>query len=142
MLDYDNDNIFAKILRGELPCLKVYENEQTLAFMDIMPQANGHTLVIPKVAAITLSDLPDEAMLACMQTVRLVGQAVQKATGVNGFTVFQNNGKASGQTVLHVHFHILPGSLLGIKGHGVEREDPVVLQGMAARIIASIDEIL
>lgn len=138
---YDNDNIFAKILRGELPCIKVYEDEHTLAFMDIMPQREGHTLVIPKEAAVTLYQLSPEAALACMKTVQKVGPAVQKATGHEGSSIFQLNGAAAGQTVPHIHFHILPGSVLNIdalKGHAAEMADPEELKAIAAKIIEQL----
>lgn len=135
---YDNNNVFAQILRGEAPCFKVYEDEMTLAFMDIMPQLEGHTLVIPKEPAITIYDLSDEAALALIRTVRLVGPAVEKAMGVGGSTLFQLNGVEAGQTVPHIHFHILPGSVFqarGLKGHASEMADPADLQRIAARII-------
>lgn len=136
-MSYDSNNIFAKILRGEAPCIKVYEDVQTLAFMDIMPQMPGHTLVIPKEAAITVHELSDEAALACMKTVQKVGKAVEQAMGVSGFTLFQLNGAEVGQTVPHFHFHILPGSILnttGVKGHAVEMADPNELTPIADKI--------
>ena len=139
---YDNKNVFAQILRGEAPCFKVYEDELTLAFMDIMPQLEGHTLVIPKEPAITVYDLSDEAALALMGTVRLVGPAVEKAMGVGGSTLFQLNGAEAGQTVPHLHFHILPGSVFqarALKGHAAELADPADLQRMAARIIECLE---
>jgi len=135
---YDNDNIFAKILREEIPCIKIFENEHTLAFMDVMPQTDGHVLVIPKEAASTLYELSDEAALACIKTVKHVGQAVQKAMQINGSTVFQHNGKDAGQTVPHFHIHVIPGSLFGIKGHAAEFADPDKLQAIAEKIIACL----
>lgn len=136
--DYDNDNVFAKILRGEMPCIKVFEDEYTLAFMDIMPQTDGHTLVIPKEPAATIYDLSEEAALGCMKTVQKVGRAIHKAFNAGGSTVFQHNGKEAGQTVPHFHFHIFPGSLMGLKGHAVEMGDPEVLQHHAQKIIACL----
>ena len=136
--NYDNDNIFAKILRGEAPCIKVFEDEETLAFMDVMPQTDGHTLVIPKENATTLYDLSDSASLACMRTVKLVGKAVEKAMRVNGSTVFQHNGKEAGQSVPHFHFHVLPGSLFRIKGHAVEFADQGELKITAEKIMACL----
>ena len=138
-MSYDNDNIFAKILREELPCIKVYEDDHTLSFMDIMPQMPGHTLVIPKQAATTIYELSDEAALACMKSVKLVGKAVEQAMGVNGTTLFQLNGTEAGQTVPHVHFHILPGSMLNssaVKGHAAEMGDMAEIQQIADKIIA------
>jgi histidine triad (HIT) family protein len=140
--EYDSNNIFAKILREELPCIKVYEDERTLAFMDIMPQMEGHTLIIPKESAITIYDLTDEAALACMRTVKLIGAAVEKAAGFIGSTVFQHNGKNAGQTVPHFHFHVLPGSIFdasSIKGHALELANPDDLKNMAAKIIKCIE---
>ncbi|MAC48604.1 HIT family protein [Oceanospirillum beijerinckii] len=139
---YDTDNIFAKILRGEAPCIKVYEDEHTLAFMDIMPQMDGHTLVIPKQEAETLYDLSETSALACMKTVQHVGKAVAKAMNFEGTTIFQHNGKAAGQTVPHFHFHILPGPIFGakaLKGHAVEFADTDELQAIADKIIACLD---
>lgn len=139
---YDNNNIFAKILRGEASCVKVYEDDMTLAFMDIMPQVEGHTLVIPKEPAVTVFDLTDSASLACMRTVKVVAKAVEQAMGVNGSTVFQHNGEAAGQTVPHFHFHVFPGSIFnasGIKGHAAEFADADELKIIAARIKACID---
>ncbi len=137
-ISYDNDNIFAKILRDEIPCIKVFEDTHTLAFMDVMPQTDGHVLVIPKEQANTLYELSDEATLACIKTVKHVGKAVQKAMQINGSTVFQHNGKDAGQTVPHFHIHILPGSLFGIKGHAAEFADPDKLQVIAEKIIACL----
>ena len=135
---YDDNNVFAKILRGEAPCIKVYEDEQTLAFMDIMPQTEGHTLVVPKEPATTIFDLSDAAALACMKTVQKIGKAVQQAMGARGSTVFQHNGREAGQTVAHFHFHVFPGSLLGLKGHAVELADPEELNQAASKIRAAL----
>jgi len=140
--NYDHNNIFAKILKGELPCIKVYEDEYTLAFMDIMPQMEGHTLVIPKESAVTIYDLTEEAALACMRTVKLIGSAVERAAGFIGSTVFQQNGIKAGQTVPHVHFHVMPGSILdasAIKGHALELANPEDLKAMATKIIICLE---
>jgi histidine triad (HIT) family protein len=140
---YDNNNIFAKILREELPCIKIYEDAHTLAFMDIMPQMEGHALVIPKEPASTIYDLSDESALACMRTVKRIGSAIEKAVGFAGSTVFQHNGEKAGQTVPHFHFHVLPGSILdasAIKGHVLELANPDDLKVMAAKIIACIEK--
>lgn len=110
-MSYDPENIFAKILRGELPCHKVYEDEYTLAIMDIMPQALGHTLVIPKEPARTLFDLSDTATTHLINVVQRVGAAVKLAIEAEGIVVMQLNGIAAGQTVDHVHFHVIPGSV-------------------------------
>ena len=105
---YDENNIFAKILRGELPSLKLYEDEQTLAFMDIMPQVDGHVLVIPKTPATHLLTLPDEAAGPLLITTRKVADAVRKAMGAEGVMIAQLSGADAGQTVPHIHMHILP----------------------------------
>lgn len=116
---YDPQNIFAKILRGEMPCLKVYEDEVCLAFLDIFPQGPGHTLVIPKVAATNLLTLPTEALGPYMESVQKVARAVQRAFQSEGLTVLQFNGAAGGQTVFHLHFHLIPRQEgVGLIGHG------------------------
>ena len=140
VMAYDNDNIFAKILRQELPCIKVFEDEKTLAFMDIMPQAEGHVLVIPKVAAETLFDLPDDYSGALFSTMKLVGNAMKAAFETQGILVFQLNGIDAGQTVPHLHFHLLPTSIHQLKNseHAAKMVDPAVLQPLADRIIAQL----
>jgi histidine triad (HIT) family protein len=116
---YDSTNIFAKILRGEMPCWKVYEDDHALAFLDIFPQGPGHTLVIPKIAATNLLTFPSDAFGAYMASVQHVAQGVQKAFDAEGVTVFQFNGAAGGQTVFHLHFHIIPRHEgIGLIGHG------------------------
>ncbi|GGB61245.1 HIT family protein [Henriciella pelagia] len=106
---YDPDNIFAKMLRGEVPAVKVFEDDVALAFMDIFPQVEGHTLVIPKdVEARNLLDMPADKLGPYMQRVQTVAQAVEKALQPDGVRVMQFNGAPAGQTVYHLHFHILP----------------------------------
>ncbi len=137
---YDTNNIFAKMLRGEIPANKVYEDEHTLAFMDIMPQADGHTLVIPKEEAETIFDLSDEGAAAWMRTVRKVGAAVKEAFDAPGVVLFQLNGKGAGQTVPHVHFHIVPGSIADLrKPHAATQADPEILSKHAERIRAALE---
>lgn len=107
--DYDPNNIFAKILSGEMPSVKVFEDDVALAFMDVFPQAEGHTLVIPKqVEARNLLDMPTEKLGAYMQRVQAVARAVEKALSPDGVVVSQFNGAPAGQTVFHLHFHIIP----------------------------------
>jgi len=107
--DYDPDNIFAKILRGEMPSVKIYEDEVALAFMDVFPQSDGHTLVIPKqVQARNLLDMPSEALGAYMARVQHVARAVEQGLQPDGLVVTQFNGAPAGQTVFHLHFHIIP----------------------------------
>ncbi|MBL8446979.1 MAG: HIT family protein [Zoogloeaceae bacterium] len=138
-MSYDPQNVFARILRGELPCVRVYEDAATLAFLDIMPQTEGHTLVLPKEPAATLLDLSPEAAAATIQTTQKVARAVQVAVGAEGLLISQFNGAAAGQTVPHVHFHILPrweGTRL--KAHAREKADPDQLELLAERIIAAL----
>lgn len=106
---YDPDNIFAKMLRGEMPCIKVYEDEVALAFMDIFPQSEGHTLVIPKdVTARNFIEMPADRLGPYMARVQKVAQAVAEALQPEGLIVTQFNGAPAGQTVFHLHFHIIP----------------------------------
>lgn len=133
-MSYDNNNIFAKILRGEVPCIKVYEDEHTLAFMDIMPQADGHTLVIPKEAAVSIHDLSDDGAANLIKTVKLVAAAVKDGLNAKGITLFQLNGAEAGQTVPHIHFHILPGSYLTAKAHASISSESSDLERFAEKI--------
>jgi histidine triad (HIT) family protein len=100
--------IFAKILRGEIPCHKIYEDDHVLAFLDVMPLARGHTLVIPKQEVATLDKLSDEASAAIGRVLPRISRAVLAATGAKAFNVLQNNGELAHQAVFHVHFHIIP----------------------------------
>lgn len=136
---YDTNNIFAKILRGEIPCIKLYEDAHTLAFMDIMPQAEGHALVIPKEAATTLFELSDAAATACMATVRKIGTAQKKGLGALGVVLMQLNGAEAGQTVPHFHIHVIPGSIADLRRpHASVMADPAGLKATAERIIAAL----
>ena len=105
---YSDDNTFAKILRGEIPCHKIYEDEHTLAFMDVMPQVDGHCLVVPKQASRGLLDADPAVLGRVMATVQKVAAAAKLAMEADGFQVRQYNEVAGGQTVFHLHFHILP----------------------------------
>ena len=139
---YDPDNIFAKILRGELPAVKVYEDDATLAFMDVMPQTPGHTLVIPKAAAENLYDLPEPAAHAVTATVQRIAPAVRQGMGADGIRIFQLNGAAAGQTVFHYHVHVVPCYPdVPERKHGGEMEDPAVLEAHAIKIRAALAEI-
>ncbi|MCH7961511.1 MAG: HIT family protein [Planctomycetes bacterium] len=101
-------SIFAKIVAGEIPCHKVYEDERVLAFLDLGPLSHGHTLVIPKEAAETLDALSDESAAAIGRALPRICRAVMRATGASAYNVLQNNGSAAHQVVMHVHFHIIP----------------------------------
>ena len=136
---YDEQNIFAKILRGDMPSIKLYEDDRTLSFMDIMPQADGHVLVIPKTPAVTFLDLPDDAAAAVMATAKKIAAAVVKTFDAPGFMMVQLNGSAAGQTVPHYHMHILPRQDgLELKFHAREPEDMDKLSALADRIRANI----
>ncbi len=102
------ETVFAKIIRGEMPCHRVYEDAHVLAFLDIFPLSRGHTLVIPKEAAVTLDALSDESAAALGRAMPRICRAVLKATGAKAYNVLQNNGKGAHQAVMHVHFHIIP----------------------------------
>ena len=137
---YDPDNIFAKILRGEMPAVKVYEDEAALAFMDVFPQSEGHTLVVPKgVEARNLLDMPPEKLGAYMQAVQKVAKAVEAALTPDGLVVTQFNGAPAGQTVFHLHFHIIPRKEgESMKGHGQSSQaDPAELEKLAEKIRAA-----
>jgi len=135
-MNYDTDNIFAKILRGDIPNITIYEDSQTLAFMDIMPQMAGHTLVIPKEPAITLFDLSDAAASDLILKVKHVATAVKKGLEADGITLFQLNGSAAGQTVPHIHFHILPGHFAQLTKHASKMAELAELENIAEKIRA------
>lgn len=138
-MTYDTNNIFAKILRGEIPSVKVYEDDKTLAFMDVMPQADGHTLVIPKEAAETLFELSPDGAAAMIKTTQIVAKAVKKGLDAPGIMLFQLNGKPAGQSVPHVHFHIVPrNSGVDLKLHSRGMESPEKLKAVAEKIKAAL----
>ena len=136
---YDDENIFAKILREEIPCTKVFEDDLTLAFMDIMPQGDGHTLVIPKFPTIDLFGLPDSLLGDYMTTIKKVATAVKTAMQAEGVKVFQFNGAAAGQTVFHLHFHILPVTNGASQPHARVAADPNNIEQFAKRIRDALD---
>ena len=136
---YDPDNIFARILRREAPCVKVYEDDLTLAFMDVMPRAEGHTLIIPKVAARTLFDIESEDLARFMPAVQRVARAVKAGMGAEGLTLQQFNEAAGGQQVFHLHFHVLPRwSGVSLRPPGGPFQTAAALQPHADRIIAAL----
>jgi histidine triad (HIT) family protein len=137
---YDNSNIFARILRGEIPSHKVYEDQHTLAFMDVMPQADGHTLVIPKAPAENILDVPPEVLAATILTTQRVAKAVKKAFAAPGILVAQLNGSAAGQSVFHLHFHVVPRHTgLDLRFHARDMADQALLAEHAARVRAALD---
>jgi histidine triad (HIT) family protein len=136
---YDNDNIFAKILRGEMPCIKIFEDERVLAIMDVFPQAPGHVLVIPKEAVRNALEMSDEGLAAAMIQVKRLANAVRAALKPDGVILTQFNGSEAGQTVFHVHFHIIPrtaGQALGQHGGGMA--DMAELEAQATKIRAAL----
>ncbi|MEZ5827606.1 MAG: HIT family protein [Hyphomicrobiales bacterium] len=108
MAAYDPDNIFAKILKGEIPCHKLYEDDDTLAFLDIMPRTEGHTLVVTKEKATDLFDITPKGLGTLMAVVQKLAPKIQKAVGADGILIQQFNGAPAGQTVFHLHVHIVP----------------------------------
>lgn len=139
-MSYDTNNIFAKILRGEIPCHKVYEDEHTLAFMDVMPQADGHTLVIPKMPSRNLLDADPKALAALMASVQKVANAAKQAFGAEGVLIQQFNEPAAGQTVFHLHIHILPRHEgVALRPHTGKMADHGMLAEHAARIRTALD---
>jgi histidine triad (HIT) family protein len=137
---YDPDNIFAKIIAGQIPSHKVYEDADVLAMMDIFPQSRGHVLVIPKAASRNLLDADPAVLSACMPKVQKVAKAVVDATGADGFRLVQFNEAPAGQTVFHLHFHIIPvheGE--GVKPHASgQKADDVELAALAKTIAARL----
>lgn len=132
---YDPDNVFAKILRGEIPAYRVYEDVHTLAFMDVMPQCDGHTLVIPKSPARGLLDADPAVLAATMATVQRVARGVKAAFAADGLTILQYNEPAGGQTVFHLHVHILPRHAgVALKRHEGGMADPQRLAAHAAQL--------
>lgn len=136
-----SDTIFSKIIRGEIPCHKVYEDQHVFAFLDIAPLAPGHTLLIPKEAKATLAELSDDSAAALGRVLPRLCRAVIKATGAQAYNVLQNNGTAAHQVVMHVHFHIIPkpspSAGLGIQWPSGKLE-PTSAADLLARIIAHL----
>ena len=137
--NYDDNNIFAKILRGEIPSTRVYETDDVVAFMDVMPQGAGHTLVVPKAPSRNLLDAKPETLANVIQVVQKIAQAVKTAFNADGVTVMQFNEPASGQTVYHLHFHVIPRfEGVALKPHTGQMEDAAVLSANAEKIRAAI----
>lgn len=136
---YDSNNIFAKILRGEIPCHKVYEDEQTLAFMDVMPQAEGHLLVIPKAASRNMLDAEPETLAALIPVVQKLANAAKEAFDADGISIAQFNEPAAGQTVYHLHFHIIPRKDgVATRPHSGTMEDHGILAANAEKVKACL----
>jgi histidine triad (HIT) family protein len=137
---YDSNNVFARILRGEIPSIKVYEDEKTLAFMDVMPQADGHVLVIPKEAAENIFDLSPGGASAMMATTQKLAAAVKKGMNASGIMIAMLNGAPAGQSVFHVHFHIIPRQHgVDFRLHARDMEEPEKLKAFAEKIKAALE---
>ncbi len=136
---YDDSNIFAKILRGEIPCLKVYEDDIVLAIMDVMPQADGHVLVIPKAASRNILDADPDALAALMPRVQTIARAVKTGVGAEGLTIMQYNEPAGGQTVFHLHVHIVPRwTGVPVRPHTGEMAKAETLAPLRDKIVAAL----
>jgi len=138
-MTYDSSNIFAKILRGEIPAHKIYEDEHALAFMDVMPECDGHCLVIPKAASRGLLDAHPAVLGRTLAVVQKVARAAVAATRADGFQIRQYNEEAGGQTVFHLHFHILPmRDGVALRPHAGKMADHGELAAMAKKIAAAL----
>jgi histidine triad (HIT) family protein len=139
MPSYDPNNIFAKILRGELPCYKVYEDDKAIAFLDIMPRAPGHTLVLPKAAARNLLDVGADDLAHVAKVAQKVAKTAMTALGADGITVQQFNEGPGGQVVFHLHVHVIPRKTgVPMKPPASEKEKPDVLADIAKKLSAAL----
>ena len=139
MPSYDPNNIFAKILRGELPCYKVYEDDKALAYLDIMPRSPGHTLVLPKAPARNILDVSPDDFAHVMTVAQKVAKAAMKAFEADGITIQQFNEGAGGQVVFHLHVHVIPRKTgVAMKPPASEKEKPDVLAENAKKLAAAI----
>lgn len=135
MLSYDPNNIFAKILRGELPCHKVYENDKALAFLDIMPRAPGHTLVLPKASARNLLDVAPDDLSDVIKAAQKIAKASMQVFGADGITIQQFNETAGGQVVFHLHVHVIP------RKEGVAMKPPASVKEAAEVLAAQAEKL-
>ena len=139
MTAYDTNNIFAKILRGEIPCHKVYEDEHTFAFMDIMPRCPGHTLVIPKAPARNILDISPDSLAHVARTAKKIAVAPMKAFNASGITLQQFSEPSAGQVVYHLHVHVMPRvEGVALLPPASRKEDVKVLEDHATRMIAAL----
>jgi histidine triad (HIT) family protein len=136
---YDENNVFAKILRGEIPAHKVFEDDDVLVFMDVMPQGPGHTLVVPKAASRNLLDADSAVLAKLLPVVQKVARAVKAAFAADGISIFQYNEPAGGQSVFHLHIHVVPRfEGVPLKPHSGKMEDPAVLAANAEKVRAAL----
>jgi histidine triad (HIT) family protein len=139
MASYDSNNVFAKILRGELPCHKVYEDEGAFAFLDIMPRAPGHTLIVPKARARNLMDVAPDDLAHLIKVVQKIAVAATKVFDADGITLQQFNEAAGGQVVFHLHFHVIPRkNAVPMKPPATYKEDTAVLSDQALKLSAAL----
>jgi histidine triad (HIT) family protein len=138
MQQYDRNNIFARIIRGEIPCHKVYEDAQTLAFMDVMPQARGHVLVIPKYEAVELTDVPQDYLIAVFSAAKKIIEAQRKVLHRDGIVQLQLSGEQAGQSVFHYHIHLIPGHIHELGKHESVAADQAQLAQLAAQLRAEL----
>ncbi len=139
---YDNTNIFARVLRGEIPSQKVHEDEHVLAIMDVMPQADGHVLVIPKKASRNLLDADPAILGAAMAVVQKISNASMKAFNADGIMLVQYNEAPAGQSVFHLHFHVIPRHEgVPLRGHSGKMEDATVIAANAVKIRAALQAV-
>ncbi|TWB54752.1 histidine triad (HIT) family protein [Rhizobium sp. ERR 922] len=136
---YDDNNIFAKILKGDIPSYRVYEDEHTVAFMDVMPQSPGHTLVVPKAPSRNIFDADPAALQQAITVVQKIAVAVREAFDADGVYIAQFNEPPAGQTVFHLHFHVIPRiEGVALKPHSGKMEDGAVLAENARKIIEAL----
>jgi histidine triad (HIT) family protein len=139
MPGYDSNNLFAKILRGELPCHKVYEDDKVLAFLDIMPRASGHTLVIPKSPARTILDIAPDDLAHLVKATQKIARATVTVFAADGLVIQQFNEPAGGQVVFHLHVHVIPRKKdVALKPPASVKEEPAVLAEQASRLAAAL----
>ena len=139
MTAYDADNIFAKILRGEIPAYKVYEDDDALAFMDVMPQSDGHTLILPKAPSRNLLDADPDVLAKVIKVTQKIAKAAVKAFEADGAVVMQYNEAPAGQTVFHLHFHVVPRYLgVPLRPHTGKMADGALLAGQAEKLKAAL----
>ena len=139
MANYDNNNIFAKILRGELPAHKVLEDDKVFAFLDIMPRSPGHALVIPKSPVRTILDIAPEELAYLIKATQTIARAAVKVFGADGLTIQQFNETAGGQVVFHLHVHVIPRKIgVALKPPASVKEDPAVLSDQALKLAAAL----
>lgn len=137
-MTYDDGNIFARILRGEIPCHKVFEDDLTFAFMDISPISRGHTLVLPKARARNILDVTPDVLAATIVTVGRVARAAKAAFEAEGVAIMQFNESPAGQSVFHLHFHVVPRwAGVALEPHGGPMEKPEILGEHAERMRAA-----